>query len=283
MGSKPTKPKAPVTLQKPSKKHRLSQSKQSKQHQSSASYGICASNTFDVNDTPPTTNRAGNQSRLQFTGKFTQESPVAKIDVSASHRRIKKQSHVKLDVNQVKASETVNPLISSRVKVKNSRSELVADAFFLDPLVYTDPYDRFATEPFDRHPANRPAARTSRLVLFKSQGSSSFVNETEVDLFRATTYTDLMAQIKLRQKAGGGLGAVKESLLAKHKAGQATKPGLKANPGEAKPLAKYWIKYKQEGRLASKTEDAGDKAKNLKPRNEMSRRWKGKLGTLLTK
>jgi hypothetical protein len=82
-----------------------------------------------------------------------------------------------------------------------------------------------------------------------------------------------MAKIKLRQKGGGGVGVVKESLLAKHKVGPKTRSG------DAKPLAKYWIKYKQE--VTSKTEDAADKAGDLKTKREMSRRWKGKLGTLL--
>lgn len=174
------------------------------------------SHLLDAEATPPTARRRHNSSRLlsrfEIRNIQDQKGQVATVDVRISHNRIKKHSHMKLDTKKLGPTSMIGHQLSASTLPQTSRSELIAENYYLEPLQYTDPYDRFRLERFDqRAPLDRPVAKVNRMSLNRPRASFG-ENEVHSKFPKTSVITDLVSSYKLTQKASN-LPQIKDKVV----------------------------------------------------------------------
>jgi hypothetical protein len=247
--------------------------------------GLVPGDSVDLLMYPPVSHRADYTTHRQQNANSDRAnfiSPVTKIDVSSNHRRIKKPTHIKpthmkLDLNKLKPSGTQALKASYSEQALSSRSERVAEDFTVLPLQQVDPYDRFKDKQFNRRTADRPAAKTSRVLLPRTPVS----HETPKN-YNFTTFSDLMVEMNKRQNHNL-LPSIKDALSSARKASESLAP-ITPRPSRLGALSKKSEKlYRIKGLPSSErriAEASPESTSRRKSKAEMQWIWKGSYGKL---
>jgi hypothetical protein len=186
---------------------------------------------------------------------------------------------MKLDLKKLKSSGTATLKASASEQALSSRSERVAEDFTILPLQHVDPYDRFKDKRFNRRTADKPAAKTSRMLLPRTPVSQETVKD-----YNFTTFSDMMVEINKRQSKHV-LPSIKDALSSPRKACEALTPrttrplmsGALSKNSETKYRIKGLPSSASEKRIA---EASPEKSPRRKSKAEMQWMWKGNYGKL---